>query len=386
MENEDRVGNIIKNARGEKNISIEFISEKTKISKKFITSIENSDFSNFPADIYLYGFIYNICEALDLEAKKLVDQFKKEQEINQYHTKYSPTLNNLDGKPNIADVENLASTESNYEKHSSRLRKKWIIPLGVILLLSVLIFWLYRLTNRVSVIPVISPDNVKVEAKIYKMHNEKSSFDFRLGDTIKIFINETANIFTLLNISGENAVFTINNQEYTVGQGDSVYIDLNNDKINDIEIKLKIISDDVAIFLFNIINYNDDQIDFTAIWNQQDHIIISEEDFTLFSRQDKFPIVVYIKALSQPSFLGYNIDGKRQDSKTLSPGEETLIKADEHLEIQIGNYRSDILIINKHPITITSQSDSFQTTKIIKWVPDPENETKFDLVIKDSYN
>ncbi|MBL8994693.1 MAG: hypothetical protein JNM63_15210, partial [Spirochaetia bacterium] len=155
--------------------------------------------------------------------------------------------------------------------------------------------------------------------------------------------------------------------------------------VNDIEVKLKKVSGDLAIISFAIQNYREDKVDYGSILTNQERVTVGKEYF-LFTQQEKYPITVYVRAATQPSHLSYTVDGKRENVTTLQTGAATLIKADEHVEIQIGNFRSAELVINKIPINLTTDSEKFSITKIIKWVPDPNNETKFDLVIKDYLN
>jgi len=61
---------ILKNERKEKNISLEEISEKTKISVKLLIALEKGEFEKIPGEFYLRGFIRNYLNAMNLNTEE----------------------------------------------------------------------------------------------------------------------------------------------------------------------------------------------------------------------------------------------------------------------------------------------------------------------------
>ena len=82
-----------------KNISLEDISDSTKIDIKFLLSIENGDFSNLP-NVYMRLFIRSYAEFVGLDSKDILNDF-------EFHTlgKESKTRN-----PFIVEDENANKT------------------------------------------------------------------------------------------------------------------------------------------------------------------------------------------------------------------------------------------------------------------------------------
>jgi cytoskeletal protein RodZ len=61
------ISDILKAARERANLSIEDLSEQTKIRPNIIESIEKNDFSNFQV-VYLKAYIRNLAKELQIES------------------------------------------------------------------------------------------------------------------------------------------------------------------------------------------------------------------------------------------------------------------------------------------------------------------------------
>ena len=75
------LGEYLKKGREARNISLSDISDYTKISKIYLDGLENDDYTNMPAELYVKGYIssYASCIGIDEhEALKLYDSFHTE--------------------------------------------------------------------------------------------------------------------------------------------------------------------------------------------------------------------------------------------------------------------------------------------------------------------
>lgn len=72
------VGEIIKNAREEANLSIDQIADKTGIAKIQIENIESSNYKYLPAKVYVAGFIKKYIDVLKINPNPIINQFEKE--------------------------------------------------------------------------------------------------------------------------------------------------------------------------------------------------------------------------------------------------------------------------------------------------------------------
>lgn len=78
IKNLAQFGQYLKNAREQKNISIEEIHKETKIRTKYLTAIEKGDFSMIPGgDVYVKGFLKNYARCIGLEPTHIIELYKK---------------------------------------------------------------------------------------------------------------------------------------------------------------------------------------------------------------------------------------------------------------------------------------------------------------------
>jgi cytoskeletal protein RodZ len=90
------IGASLQAGREEKGLSIEDVVRETNIARKYIIALEAEDFSQFPAEAYVLGFLKNYGEYLGLDVNELHNQFKvlKIQEqpvpVNELLNKPSP--------------------------------------------------------------------------------------------------------------------------------------------------------------------------------------------------------------------------------------------------------------------------------------------------------
>lgn len=72
------IGEILKNARLLKKITLEEVEKQTKIRKKFLIAFEENDFSKLPEFIFSRGFLKNYSEFLDLSPGPLIAVFRRQ--------------------------------------------------------------------------------------------------------------------------------------------------------------------------------------------------------------------------------------------------------------------------------------------------------------------
>lgn len=75
------VGQIIRNARLKRGFSIDQISSLTKIDSRYITALEEDDFSKLPSETFAKGFIRNLSQRLDLNPGELIAIFRRDYRL-----------------------------------------------------------------------------------------------------------------------------------------------------------------------------------------------------------------------------------------------------------------------------------------------------------------
>ena len=72
VEGEIYSGKALRETREAKNITLEYIAQRTKISKRYLQAIEDEDPENFPETVYLKGYLRQYASEIGLDPNELV--------------------------------------------------------------------------------------------------------------------------------------------------------------------------------------------------------------------------------------------------------------------------------------------------------------------------
>jgi cytoskeletal protein RodZ len=70
------IGEQLKKAREQKNLSLDQVADDTNIAKRYLVALEEENFAAFPAEPYTIGFIRNYADYLGLRSEELVASYK----------------------------------------------------------------------------------------------------------------------------------------------------------------------------------------------------------------------------------------------------------------------------------------------------------------------
>lgn len=70
------LGEVLKKARIEKNLTLDEIQEQTKIRKRYLEALEDGDFEVLPGKFYVRAFIKNYAEAIGLDAEEVLKYYE----------------------------------------------------------------------------------------------------------------------------------------------------------------------------------------------------------------------------------------------------------------------------------------------------------------------
>lgn len=70
-------GSFLQKIRHYKNITLDQLSEKSKISKTYILAIESHDFDSLPAKVFVRGFVVQLAKLLELDEQKVANMYMK---------------------------------------------------------------------------------------------------------------------------------------------------------------------------------------------------------------------------------------------------------------------------------------------------------------------
>jgi cytoskeletal protein RodZ len=101
------IGEFLKSAREEKGISLDDISNSTKIPKRYLRSLEEGDFSCFSGEVYLKGALRHYADAVGLNPREIISGYelllKKEKKYeNEKRGQRTHTKRIEDNRPVVA--------------------------------------------------------------------------------------------------------------------------------------------------------------------------------------------------------------------------------------------------------------------------------------------
>lgn len=387
------IGKAIASLRKSKGVSTDEVSKKIKISEIYLKNIEKGIFT-FIDRVYVIGFIENYCLEFGKEGKEFFIQNKKS------------ILTCIGKEKEIILNKDQLNLKNNIKVVSSEKRYGLIVIIIFILTLIIgaLLFFIFFGDKKDNF-------NLNEIKKTIKVENEKFIFNkksdsFKLFESNEVSLEKENIILQLIKIEEDKAVFKIKNLSIDMVSNESSlnenlsnrtqsnnYSNLTfyNDKIenlivsSNLNLELKIEKNNqnyIIIYIENLNSYQN-RIDYNDIWETNTHLQHKESTIIL-SKEKKVNISVYVKSTFLPSYILYNIDGYRTSKSYLKKNEFLTIKANELLQLDIGNYKTVMFIVNETPIDLleVGKKNSFATSKIIRWVPNQNNTNYFDLIIE----
>jgi transcriptional regulator with XRE-family HTH domain len=74
------VGDLLRNARQDKNLSISDVEKKTKIRSKYLAAVEANSWTIFPSKVYITGIIRSYSKFLQIDPDKTLAYFRRDYE------------------------------------------------------------------------------------------------------------------------------------------------------------------------------------------------------------------------------------------------------------------------------------------------------------------
>ncbi len=309
------LGEFLKETRIKKNISLDQIAEDTNITKRYLEALENEEFSIFPGETYLKGFLRTYCNYLKLDANDIIKRYEK---IKMAET---PTpIEQLIPKP--------------------KLNFKPLITISFLLLfISGITF------GTIMVIKNISKNKkndifAKNENKKDKKNNNEEIITYKMSqkEHEKIFILKKNDIIEIATEYGKynikikqlspTVVISDSNEEknYLI-KGHHYKVDIDNDQNDDIEMTLNFWDNEIANITMKII---DKQEKLAA--NLKAIKGVNPEALAIKNEIEKIKFSINIQS---PTFLRYKIDEQKEVEGFYK--NKTNITADKRVIIWMAN-------------------------------------------------
>lgn len=297
----ETIGQILKNAREKKGLTIEDLEASTYIVARFIRALENEEFDILPGEIYVKGFIKNLSDKLSLDADMVLERYnlqkngiKSEQDLLKGNKN---TKNIKKNKETVKDnkeqdnsskeavkepaaketLKDVISTEKHEEKtiketnkrnknnmnssaeadllfmarrdlYKLRNKNRSIMP-TVIIILAIIVVIAVIAFNWKNILGIFSSGNKKQnrnEVEISKnIVDSKAKQSVKSGDVIyfkPLGISATIKFNTIGNVLHIN----INGQDLSFSKSSPIILDLNGNGINDFKISVIEVYDNSA--------------------------------------------------------------------------------------------------------------------------------------------
>lgn len=437
----ETVGEILKNAREKKGLTIESLEKKTRIVSRYIEALENNEFDKLPGEIYVKGFIKTISDKLLLDSDKVLERYnlqinedrfeedlyksdksakptKKEKESKAKKEKkiedsaiYSSEATNIEIKKaaisnvneefnkvkpkirsNISNAESdlLATTRRDLDRLRSRRKSFPIVPIIVVLAILVIfavivVFFIGRRNNK---------DNKKNEVEIVRniVNNSVSRQNVKSGDIINFKpLGISANI--KFNSIGNAIHLNINGQDLTLSKGSPIILDLSGNGIDDFKISVIEIYDNLATvemekleenqminagIVYSNNNFSNNIQNTTAIAS---NFQVIDGDTYIMRNVEKEDIKIEITA-KQFVYVRYFIDSGAPATQNLLSGRIINLTASDVIMLTIGNAGEVIVKVNGNIVNVGEAGET--VNKTIKWIRDIGDSTKYNLIMSDT--
>ncbi len=437
----ETVGEILKNAREKKGLTIESLEKKTRIVSRYIEALENNEFDKLPGEIYVKGFIKTISDKLLLDSDKVLERYnlqinedrfeedlyksdknakptKKEKEskakkekkiedsaissseatsieikkaaisnVNEEFNKVKPKI-----RSNISNAESdlLATTRRDLDRLRSRRKSFPIVPVIVVLAILVIfavivVFFIRRKNNN---------DNKKNEVEIVRniVNNSVSRQNVKSGDIINFKpLGISANI--KFNSIGNAIHLNINGQDLTLSKGSPIILDLSGNGIDDFKISVIEIYDNLATvemekleenqminagIVYSNNNFSNNIQNTTAIAS---NFQVIDGDTYIMRNVEKEDIKIEITA-KQFVYVRYFIDSGAPATQNLLSGRIINLTASDVIMLTIGNAGEVIVKVNGNIVNVGEAGET--VNKTIKWIRDIGDSTKYNLIMSDT--
>lgn len=204
----DTVGKYLRSLRLQKSISIEEVVRNTNIPRRYIEGIEKEDFSNFPGEVYIKGYIKSYATFLGGDPDYALNLYEKKK-IEEKDVPFEELI----GKRSIFD-----------RLDSRKVRVLLGISVGLIGIIVIVFLLVFNRSYEV----IVDNNNVKT---ILKSFSEGEEFRDTVGNTsVKIKLIEVRN-------NGNDIILSINDSIYSFVLRNRSMMDFNMDGIVDMEIK-----------------------------------------------------------------------------------------------------------------------------------------------------
>lgn len=344
-----KLGEKLKKTRESKGYSIREVSEQTHITPKYIEALEQEDYSVFPSETYVVGFLRTYSEFLGINAEEIIKEYK-----------------GLKVQISETPVEKLTEiTRSKYEVDYNLLFK--FLMIIVVIIAGIFIYkfsksFLEKSSKKTLSSSILSCN--EREVKDLNFHNQDSILTLMdMSGKYNIKIQDIGEIgICIAEINYQNNPKSIQMDVYYQNHTYSLEI-LNGESV--------VLSNTIPDLLQKAAQL---ELSIKNIEENNIHIEIVSRKKEFISQK----AIVVVLEIIQDTYLEWISDGKSYQGIFLKQGETRILEADTRLDIKIGNGAGVRYRQGDFPPKIAGPSGKIVKIVFSK-VPDPLDPTKFRI-------
>lgn len=441
----ETIGQILKNAREKKGLSVEELESSTHIVAKFIKALENEEFDTLPGEIYVKGFIKNLSDKLSLDADTVLERYnlqkngvRFEQDLlkntkikgvkkGREHSKDAEYNKENDGNKEAAK-ESIKDTVHNEKKEEKTIQKtnrknaninnnaevdllfmarrdlyklrnknRSVIHAVIIILavISVIAFILFNWKNIITTFQSGNKRHNRNEVEISKnIVDSKAKQSVKSGDIIyfkPLGISATIRFNTIGNVLHIN----INGQDLSFSKSSPIILDLNGNGINDFKISVIDVYDNSATVEMEKLEENQminagytNDIENPELNNNEynndtvsANLLVINGETYIDQNTEKTDIRIEITA-KHFVYVRYFIDSNRPATTNILSGKTLYLEAKDVVMLTIGNAGEVSVKVNGKVINVGAAGET--VNKTVKWVKNLNDSTRYNLIMSDT--
>jgi len=350
-------GEKLRKTRESLDYSIEQASRDTNISKRYLIALENEDFSEFPGETYLKGFLMNYAEYLGLEGEELVNIYK-----------------------NMKIQEQPVPLDQLLENKTERSPKLFII--GASLFVAVALIIILIITQPFAGGTPLSETEEKTDTEHeYIFKDYIKTFDIAKGTKITVTGSDDKERGALvIHAIDNNVVIASNYEQFELSLGMKKQVDLNNDSTLDVEIRINDIyvsgsEKHAKIELLKLTagsiassgledQESIDIAELTEVYGNEAQVLTSAPEPTAFTADTLF---------SGGCLFIYYLDDKPREQKYMYANQSVSLPVSEKVELRFSNAGTVTLKIAENQIKLGGFGQV--AARVITWKKDETKNT-----------
>lgn len=253
------LGDLLRETREQKNLSLDDVEKGTNIRKLYIKSIEEGNYEKLPGEVFLKGFIKTYGKFLGLDSQKLIEQYKQEkntpnpaEEINietkkeevapspteenkQQEKNSSTKILNIQQKKenNIPKIDSFSANQEYLQSHKNNSKRNILLVVAILIVIigAVVVFISSqgssdtKTTTTTETVTVTEnqakePEPIVSGAEVKAVFNEDCWTEVKVDG--KVVLSETIKKGNTLTWKGDKQV------DVTVGNAGAVDVTFNN--------------------------------------------------------------------------------------------------------------------------------------------------------------